>query len=81
MSLSLASDKREEFDEPEFALIDTLFSLAEAHLFMQVGGVGSGVFASGFGAMCALSCLLTACWPAWRRRTCSCRQVDVFAVC
>ena len=25
-----------EFDEPDFALIDTLFSLAEAHLFMQL---------------------------------------------
>jgi HAD superfamily 5'-nucleotidase-like hydrolase len=30
------ADKREEFDEPDFALIDTLFSLAEAHLFMQL---------------------------------------------
>ena len=27
---------RFSFDEPEFAMIDTLFSLAEAHLFMQV---------------------------------------------
>ena len=34
------ADKREELDEPEFALIDTLFSLAEAHLFMQVGSPG-----------------------------------------
>ncbi|DBA91731.1 TPA: hypothetical protein ACH3X1_003327 [Trebouxia sp. C0004] len=25
-----------EFDEPDFAMIDTLFSLAEAHLFMQL---------------------------------------------
>ena len=25
-----------EFDEPDYALIDTLFSLAEAHLFMQL---------------------------------------------
>jgi hypothetical protein len=25
-----------EFDEPDFALIDTLFSLAEANLFMQL---------------------------------------------
>ena len=33
--LCLPADKREEFDEPSFALIDTLFSLAEAHLFMQ----------------------------------------------
>lgn len=32
-----ASDRKEsEFDEPDYALIDTLFSLAEAHLFMQV---------------------------------------------
>lgn len=30
------SDQRHEFDEPEYALIDTLFSLAEAHLFMQL---------------------------------------------
>ncbi|KAI7837934.1 hypothetical protein COHA_008240 [Chlorella ohadii] len=30
------ADKREEFDEPDYALIDTLFSLAEAHLFMQL---------------------------------------------
>lgn len=29
------ADKREEYDEPHFALIDTLFSLAEAYLFMQ----------------------------------------------
>lgn len=27
---------RYEFDEPDFAMIDTLFSLAEAHLFMQL---------------------------------------------
>ena len=25
-----------DYDEPDFALIDTLFSLAEAHLFMQL---------------------------------------------
>ena len=30
------SGKRHEFDEPEYAMIDTLFSLAEAHLFMQL---------------------------------------------
>ena len=24
------------FEEPDFAMIDTLFSLAEAHLFMQL---------------------------------------------
>lgn len=30
------TDARLEFDEPDFALIDTLFSLAEAHLFMQL---------------------------------------------
>ncbi len=28
--------ERTEFDEPDYALIDTLFSLAEAHLFMQI---------------------------------------------
>ena len=28
--------ERVEFDEPDYALIDTLFSLAEAHLFMQL---------------------------------------------
>lgn len=28
--------QRHEFDEPDFAMIDTLFSLAEAHLFMQL---------------------------------------------
>ncbi len=27
---------RFSFDEPDFAMIDTLFSLAEAHLFMQL---------------------------------------------
>ena len=27
---------RHDFDEPDFAMIDTLFSLAEAHLFMQL---------------------------------------------
>lgn len=30
------SGKQFDFDEPNFALIDTLFSLAEAHLFMQL---------------------------------------------
>lgn len=50
--MSLAPDKREEFDEPEFALIDTLFSLAEAHLFMQARGVGSGYFCKQLGAAC-----------------------------
>jgi len=30
------SNMRFSFDEPEFAMIDTLFSLAEAHLFMQL---------------------------------------------
>lgn len=35
---SRPADKREEYDEPDFALIDTLFSLAEAHLFMQARG-------------------------------------------
>lgn len=30
------SGQRLEFDEPDYALIDTLFSLAEAHLFMQL---------------------------------------------
>ena len=29
-----------DFDEPDFALIDTLFSLAEAHLFMQLVELG-----------------------------------------
>lgn len=27
---------RESYDEPDYALIDTLFSLAEAYLFMQL---------------------------------------------
>ena len=27
---------RFDFDEPDFSMIDTLFSLAEAHLFMQL---------------------------------------------
>jgi hypothetical protein len=31
-----AGSERPSFDEPDFALIDTLFSLAEAHLFMQL---------------------------------------------
>lgn len=31
-----ASSEAVDFDEPRFALIDTLFSLAEAHLFMQL---------------------------------------------
>lgn len=30
------SQERCDFDEPDYALIDTLFSLAEAHLFMQL---------------------------------------------
>jgi HAD superfamily 5'-nucleotidase-like hydrolase len=30
------TDQRHEYDEPDYALIDTLFSLAEAHLFMQL---------------------------------------------
>lgn len=36
MSVYNNADKREEYDEPAFALIDTLFSLAEAYLFMQL---------------------------------------------
>lgn len=36
MSTYNESDQRHEFDEPDYALIDTLFSLAEAHLFMQL---------------------------------------------
>ncbi|KAL4448376.1 hypothetical protein ABPG75_005595 [Micractinium tetrahymenae] len=36
MSTYNNADKREEYDEPHFALIDTLFSLAEAYLFMQL---------------------------------------------
>ena len=32
----MALQKRFSFDEPDFAMIDTLFSLAEAHLFMQL---------------------------------------------
>lgn len=31
-----SSNVRISFDEPDFAMIDTLFSLAEAHLFMQL---------------------------------------------
>eukprot|EP00803_Ostreobium_quekettii_P001635 evm.model.scf_402.8 EVM.evm.TU.scf_402.8 scf_402:69587-73325(-) len=30
------SEVRESFDEPDYAMIDTLFSLAEAHLFMNL---------------------------------------------
>lgn len=30
------TEQREAFDEPDYALIDTLFSLAEAHLFAQL---------------------------------------------
>ena len=35
-SRSPGSCAQTEFDEPDYALIDTLFSLAEAHLFMQL---------------------------------------------
>ena len=31
-----ASPVCDEYEEPEYAMIDTLFSLAEAYLFMQV---------------------------------------------
>lgn len=34
--MSCVVQERTEFDEPDYALIDTLFSLAEAHLFMQI---------------------------------------------
>ena len=36
MRAAHAAQERSEFDEPDYALIDTLFSLAEAHLFMQL---------------------------------------------
>ena len=36
MSRPGLSQESIEFDEPDYALIDTLFSLAEAHLFMQL---------------------------------------------
>lgn len=29
---------REPFDEPHYAMVDTLFSLAEAYLYAQVRG-------------------------------------------
>jgi hypothetical protein len=32
-----AASVRDPFDSPDFAMIDTLFSLAEAYLYMQVG--------------------------------------------
>lgn len=46
VSLYMTTEHRESFDEPEYALIDTLFSLAEAHLFAQLvdmkdAGVGA----------------------------------------
>jgi len=36
MSLYNSAEQRYDFEEPDHALIDTLFSLAEAHLFMQL---------------------------------------------
>ena len=35
-TLNMHVQVRFSFDEPDFAMIDTLFSLAEAHLFMQL---------------------------------------------
>ena len=50
LRLYAATEQRDAFDEPDYALIDTLFSLAEAHLFAQlvdmkdanIGGSGGG---------------------------------------
>ncbi|GAB4817277.1 hypothetical protein N2152v2_004323 [Parachlorella kessleri] len=39
------SESNLSFDEPDFALIDTLFSLAEAHLFMQLVEIKDGQLA------------------------------------
>ena len=39
------SETNLSFDEPDFALIDTLFSLAEAHLFMQLVEIKDGELA------------------------------------
>ena len=52
LTLPLYTDKREDYDEPSFALIDTLFSLAEAYLYMQVR-VGSRV---GRVVACSIAC-------------------------
>jgi hypothetical protein len=35
-----AAATKDGFDSPDFAMIDTLFSLAESYLYMQVGGAG-----------------------------------------
>ena len=34
--MNMLAQVRHDYDEPDFATIDTLFSLAEAHLFMQL---------------------------------------------
>ena len=36
MLICFLAQVRHDYDEPDFATIDTLFSLAEAHLFMQL---------------------------------------------
>lgn len=36
MNAYARSQQRESFDEPDFGMIDTLFSLAEAYLFMNL---------------------------------------------
>ena len=36
LALYSKTEQRDSFDEPGYALIDTLFSLAEAHLFAQL---------------------------------------------
>ena len=74
---SLSTDKREDYDEPSCALIDTLFSLAEAYLYMQVrtgpsgGGVGGWWGGSSGGDACSV-----ACYDCWRTPSPACHLPD-----
>ena len=59
---------RDSYDEPAYAMIDTLFSLAEAHLFMRLVElmVCSDVYVSIWGLSGTSRSTQLADWPSWQ---------------
>eukprot|EP00884_Botryococcus_braunii_P012808 jgi/Botrbrau1/21528/Bobra.174_2s0031.1 len=57
--ISIYNAGRFEFDEPDFALIDTLFSLGESHIFMQLVEMHDALLTSCLLAKAMLRCIET----------------------
>ena len=60
---------RDDFEEPNYAMIDTLFSLAEAYLFMQLVELVVGWSVLGVAGSCLRLCYVPVHRP-WKRRGC-----------